>query len=102
MPQFVKVAKISEIADQSAKCVEMAGMRIALFNLGGDFYAIDDTCPHEGGPLSEGVIKGEEVECPWHGSLFNIKSGEVTLDPAEENVTNHNVRITGDVIEIEV
>ena len=47
-------------------------------------------------------IKGEEVECPWHGSLFNIKSGEVTLDPAEENVTNHNVRITGDVIEIEV
>lgn len=100
--KFVPVAKVSEIADQSAKCVEVAGKRIALFNLGGEFYALGDDCTHEGGPLSEGEIHGEEVECPWHGAHFNIKSGKVTLDPAAEDVDRYNVRITGDDIEIEI
>jgi nitrite reductase/ring-hydroxylating ferredoxin subunit len=102
MPKFVEVAKKSEIADQSAKCVEVEGKRIALFNLGGEFYAIDDACTHRGGPLSEGSLEGEEVECPLHGAHFNIKSGEVTGPPAPKDVTKYTVRVTGDVIEIEV
>ncbi len=99
---FKKVAQKSEIADQSAKCVEVEGKRIALFNLGGEFYAIDDTCTHRGGPLSEGSIEGEEVECPWHGAHFNIKSGDVTASPAPGGVTKYQVRVTGDDIEIEI
>lgn len=102
MPKFVKVARTSEIADQSATCVEVDGKPIAIFNLGGEFYAIDDTCTHHGGPLSEGSVHGEKVECPWHGAHFNIKSGEVTGPPATEGVTNYTVRVTGEVIEIEV
>jgi 3-phenylpropionate/trans-cinnamate dioxygenase ferredoxin subunit len=102
MPKFVEVAKKSEIPDQSAKCVEVEGKRIALFNLGGEFYAIDDTCTHRGGPLSEGSLEGKEVECPWHGARFNIKSGEVTAPPAPKGVTRYTVRVTGDVVEIEV
>ena len=102
MPKFVKVAKTSEIADQSATCVEVEGKQIALFNLGGEFYAIDDTCTHRGGPLSEGSVDGDQVECPWHGAHFNIKSGEVTGPPALEGVTKYTVRLVGDAIEIEV
>ncbi len=102
MPKFVTVAQKSEISSESGRCVEVEGKRIALFNLGGDFYAIDDSCPHEGGPLSEGFIEGEEVECPWHGACFNIKSGAVTAPPAFEDVTRFNVRVTENDIEIEV
>ncbi|MBI2297192.1 MAG: non-heme iron oxygenase ferredoxin subunit [Betaproteobacteria bacterium] len=102
MSKFVKVATKSEIADQSAKLLEIGDKRIALFNVGGRFYALDDTCPHADGPLSEGSIEGEEVECPWHGSRFNIKTGEVTAPPAVESVARYNVRVTGDDIEVEV
>ncbi len=102
MSRFVPVARVSDIPDQSARCVEVEGRRIAVFNIGGEFYAIDDECTHEGGPLSDGYIHGEEVECPWHGARFNIKSGEVTLDPAEADVPRYNLRVSGDAIEIEV
>ena len=102
MGKFIKVARKSEIADQSAKFLEIEDKRIALFNLGGEFYAIDDTCPHADGPLSAGSIEGEEVECPWHGSRFNIKTGAVTGPPAVENVIRYNVRVRGDDIEVEV
>jgi 3-phenylpropionate/trans-cinnamate dioxygenase ferredoxin subunit len=61
MSKFVSVAKISEIPDQTAKWVHVEGKSLALFNLGGRFYAIDDICTHEGGPLSGGYIHGEEV-----------------------------------------
>ena len=102
MSKFVKVATISEIDDQSAKLLEIEGKRIALFNLEGQFYALDDTCPHASGPLSEGSIEDEDVECPWHGSRFNIKTGEVTAPPALEKVARYNVRVAGDDIEVEV
>lgn len=102
MSKFHIVAKTSDIADQSAKCVVVEGRSIALFNFDGEFYAIDDTCTHEGGPLSEGMVEGDEVECPWHGAQFNIKTGAVTLDPAEDNVATYNVRVIGDDIEIEI
>ena len=92
----------SAIPENAAKLFKIGDKRIALFNLGGRFYAIDDTCPHAHGPLSEGSIEGEEVECPWHGSRFNIKTGEVTAEPAGENVSRYNVRVTGDDIEVEV
>lgn len=102
MGEFVKVARKSEISDQSAKLLKTEDKQVALFNLGGQFCAIDDTCPHADGSLSEGSIEGEEVECPWHGSRFNIKTGEVTAQPACENVGRYNVRVTGDDIEVEV
>lgn len=102
MSQFVAAAKVAEIPDQTAKCVEVEGKRIALFNLGGVFFALDNECTHESGPLSEGYIDGEEVECPWHGARFNIRSGVVTLDPAEDDVASYRVRVTGEDVEIEV
>ncbi len=102
MSKFIEAARKDEIPIGSAKCVEVEGKEIALFNLEGEYYAIDNTCTHRGGPLGEGEVIGEEVECPWHGAMFNIKSGEVTSEPAEENVTKYNVRFKDDVIEIEI
>jgi 3-phenylpropionate/trans-cinnamate dioxygenase ferredoxin subunit len=102
MAKFVKVAKTGDIAPGQAKMVEVDGKNMALFNLEGNFYAIDDTCTHVGGPLSEGEIEGEQVTCPWHGSIFNIKTGEVLSPPARTGVASYNVRVEGSDIEIEV
>ena len=77
MAQFVKVASTADLAPGEARCVEVGGKKIALFNLEGNFYAIDDTCTHRGGPLSEGEVASEEVTCPWHGAVYNIKTGAV-------------------------
>ena len=102
MSRYVKVAKRSEIPEGVAICVEVEGRRVALFNLDGDLYAIDDTCTHRGGPLSEGAIMGDEVECPWHGARFNIKSGAPVCPPAARGVKKYDVRLAGDAVEIEV
>lgn len=102
MLRFVEVAKKSEIPENGAISVEVEGRRLALMNLKGEIYAIDDDCPHEGGPLSEGQIIGEEIECPWHTSHFNIKTGRVTMDPATKDVATHRVRVVGDAVEVEI
>ncbi len=102
MAEFMKVAKSDEIAPGQARRAEVRGKRIALFNVDGNFYALDDTCPHKGGPLSEGVIAGEEVTCPWHGAKFNIRTGNVVGPPARQGVARYGVRVTGTDIEVEV
>src|SRR6266436_5091715 len=81
MAQFIKIASTTDLAPGEAKCVEVGGKKIALFNLDGTFFAIDDTCTHRGGPLSEGEVSGEEVTCPWRGAVDNIKTGEVLRPP---------------------
>ena len=102
MARFVEVARKSEIPETGVIVVEVEGKRLALINLSGEIYAIDDECPHEGGPLSEGTISGEEIECPWHTSHFNIKTGRVTMDPATKGVATHRVRLVGDAVEVEI
>src|SRR4029450_11366330 len=102
MRRFVEVAKKSAIPETGVIGVEVEGKRLALINLNGEIYAIDDDCPHEGGPLSEGQISGDEIQCPWHASHFNIKSGRVMMDPATEDVATYKVRVVGDVVEVEV
>src|SRR6266481_3165992 len=102
MAQFTKVASTADLAPGAAKCVEVAGKKIALFNLEGSFYAIDDTCTHRGGPLSEGEVSGEEVTCPWHGAIYNIKTGAVLGPPAPRGVARYPVRVQGSDVEVEV
>jgi nitrite reductase/ring-hydroxylating ferredoxin subunit len=102
MTRFVKVATTSELAPGQAKKVEVDGKTIALFNLEGGYHAIDDTCPHRGGPLSKGPVDGEVVTCPWHGSKFNVKSGDVLTRPARTGVSSYRVRVSGSDIETEL
>jgi nitrite reductase/ring-hydroxylating ferredoxin subunit len=102
MGEFVKVAKASDIAPGEAKAVEAGGKILALFNINGTFYAIDDTCTHRGGPLSEGTVEGAEVTCPWHGAVFDITSGTVLGAPAPRDVARYPVRVSGEDIEVEL
>jgi nitrite reductase/ring-hydroxylating ferredoxin subunit len=102
MPEYVKVAQASEIEPNHGKLVEVQGKKIALFNVGGTFHAIDNTCTHRGGPLSEGKLEGEEVTCPWHGAKFKVTSGEVLGPPAPQGVGSYKVRVNGPDIELEL
>ena len=102
MAEFVKVGRAGEIAPGEARAVEAGDKRIALFNVDGTFYAIDDTCTHRGGPLSEGMVVGTEVTCPWHGAVYDVTSGAVLGAPAPRDVARYNVRVEGEDIEVEL
>ncbi len=102
MPSFVKVAARSEIPNGAGRSVEVEGRRIAIFNLDGTFYVIDEECTHAGGPLSEGTIEGEVIECPWHQGRFNINTGAVVGPPPMDEVARYNVRMSGEDVEVEI
>lgn len=97
MPAFVKVAQVSEIPPGKVKEVEVAGKKIALANVDGAFYAIDNVCLHRGGPLAEGYLEGELLECPWHGWQWNVETGECSFNPAVK-VPIYEIKIEGEDI----
>ena len=99
MDKYITVASVSEISPGTGRTVEVEGVWIAVFNLDGTFYAIDNACPHAGGPLGEGKLCGTEVECPWHGWKFSVVSGERVGNPNFQ-VARCDVRIMGGQIEI--
>jgi 3-phenylpropionate/trans-cinnamate dioxygenase ferredoxin component len=102
MATFVTAARTDELAPGQGKLVEVNHKCIALFNVGGRYYAIDDMCPHRGAPLSEGEIEGATVVCPWHGAIFDMATGEVTRPPAALGVATYDVRVEGEEIVIAV
>jgi 3-phenylpropionate/trans-cinnamate dioxygenase ferredoxin component len=102
MAGFMKVAKTKDLTPGQGKMIEAGGKTIALFNVDGKYYAINDTCSHQGGPLSEGDLNGKQVTCPWHGAVFDVTTGEVLGPPAPEGVARYNVRVSGNDIEIEI
>lgn len=102
MSEFVKVATLADLPDGGSKLVEVDYVRVALFNLEGNIFAIEDVCTHDGGPLVEGeVTNGCEVVCPRHGARFDIKTGEALSFPAFEATNTYEVKIDGDDILIE-
>ncbi|MGH7432314.1 MAG: Rieske (2Fe-2S) protein [Candidatus Methylomirabilales bacterium] len=102
MGKLVKVGSAKDIPPGSGKLVQVEGKRIAVFNVGGRYYAIDDACPHQGGPLSEGTLEGEVVTCPWHGSTFNVTTGAVLTAPARKGVSRYTVRDSAGELSVEV
>ncbi|MBI4737254.1 MAG: Rieske 2Fe-2S domain-containing protein [candidate division NC10 bacterium] len=101
MAKFVKVGRVGDLADGQAKVVQVDGLRIALFYVGGRFYALEAACPHEGGPLADGVIEGLRIVCPWHGYDFHLKTGECGLDPDLRALT-YPVKVQDDDLLIEM
>ncbi len=102
MAQLIKVAETKDVPPGTAKAVEAGGRKIALFNSGGAYYAIDNTCTHRGGPLSEGEVEGTVVTCPWHGATYDITTGNVLGAPAPEGVGSYEVRVDGNDIKVEL
>jgi nitrite reductase/ring-hydroxylating ferredoxin subunit len=99
MDDFITVAQVHDIPPGTGRTVEAKGIWIAVFNVAGTFYAIDNTCPHAGGPLGEGKLCGTAVECPWHGWKFSILTGQREDNPNFE-VACCPVRVVGDQIQI--
>jgi ferredoxin-NADP reductase/nitrite reductase/ring-hydroxylating ferredoxin subunit len=95
---FVKVANAKDIQPSQMKEVEVNGENICVANVEGKFYAIGSICTHEGGPLADGTLEGYEVECPWHNSKFDVRTGEVKSPPASEPEPAYEVKVDGDNI----
>ncbi len=102
MAKLIKVAETKDLPTGQGAAFEVEGYRIAVFNCGGAFFAIDDTCPHAGGPLSEGSVEGCKVTCPWHGADFDLKTGAVLGPPADEGVRAYKVVVEGNDLRVEV
>lgn len=94
MANFVKVASTGEIQSGQGKSVTVSDREIAVFNCDGQFYAVDNVCPHAGGPLSEGPLDGSIVTCPWHGWRFDVRTGVSPINPAAK-VTKYEVKVEG-------
>jgi NAD(P)H-dependent nitrite reductase small subunit len=92
---FYKVASVHEIPAGSGKRFEIVGQDIAVYHFNGEFYAINDLCPHRGAPLSEGFLEAGKVFCPWHCFDFNLRTGECTTVPSLR-VQAYEVKIEGD------
>lgn len=98
---MIKVAKVSEIEEGKAKVVEVDKRPVALFKVDGKIFAIDNICPHRGGPLDEGYLEGKTVTCPWHAWQFDVTTGACATVPASRQRT-YAVRLDGDEISIEI
>ncbi len=97
MEKFVHAGNISDLKPGENKVVNVSGRDVALFNVNGKFYAIDNTCKHRGGPLGEGILDGTTVTCPWHGWQYDVTTGKSTSNPPE-HVAKYHVKVEGEKI----
>jgi 3-phenylpropionate/trans-cinnamate dioxygenase ferredoxin subunit len=98
--EWVKVAGDGELAPGEWRVVDVDGTQIVVFNLDGEYYAIEDVCTHDGGQLTGGRILGDEIECPRHGARFCIRNGEALSAPAYEPTSTFPVRVEGGEIQV--
>jgi 3-phenylpropionate/trans-cinnamate dioxygenase ferredoxin subunit len=96
MSDFVRIAKVSDLSDPGKLLIEVDDRLVALFHVGGQFYAIDDVCTHDGGPLAEGRLEDHTIACPRHGAKFDIRTGQALTMPATQPTASHEVKIDGD------
>ena len=101
MPNYVKVAAVTDIPPGTKKIVEVAGVLVVVVNLDGQFYAVEDVCTHDGGPLGEGKLEGRQLVCPRHGARFDVRTGAALTMPAFEPAPTYEVRIEGDDVLVE-
>jgi glycine betaine catabolism B len=99
---FVKVANISDIPVSQMKEVQVNGENVCVANIDGKYFAINNICSHEGGPLADGKLEGYEVECPWHQSKFDMRTGEVRAPPAVEPQAIYQVKVEGQDVLVSV
>jgi 3-phenylpropionate/trans-cinnamate dioxygenase ferredoxin subunit len=98
MSEFVAVAQVSDVPDPGKELVEVGDRLVVLIHAAGHWYALDDVCTHDGGPLSEGPLNPEEatIACPRHGAKFDVKTGAALTMPATKATKAHHVKVEGD------
>lgn len=95
MSEFVAVAKVAEVPDPGRVVLEVDERLIVLLHVAGEFFAIDDVCTHDDGPLSEGTLEDHTIACPRHGAKFDIRTGRALSMPATQPTVVHDVRVEG-------
>lgn len=100
MSDWVTVAKVGELAPGQWRTIDVDGTPIAVFNLDGEYYAIEDVCTHDGGQLTGGTVEGAEIVCPRHGARFCIKTGAALCAPAYEPTATFPVRVENGEIQV--
>jgi len=100
MSDWVAVAPASEFPPGTHRVVDVDGAQVAVFNLDGEYFAIEDVCTHDGGILTGGPVDGDQVACPRHGARFSIRTGEALTPPAFEPVAKLPVRVADGVVEV--
>lgn len=98
--EFVPVAPLAELLNGERLYVETDEFQIVIFNIGGQLFAIEDVCSHDGGPLGDGKLDGYEIQCPRHGATFDVRNGKVTSLPAIVNISAFPIRVVDGQIEI--
>ncbi len=98
--EAIAVAKVTDVPPGTSKVVIVAGRPVALFNVGGTFFATDNSCLHRGGPLGEGTLDGEVATCPWHGWQYDVKTGGNLGNPAAK-LRTYRVVVEGDDVKVE-
>ncbi len=98
MAEFVPVMKTSELPEAGKTVVEVGDRVVALFHVSGTFWALDDLCTHDGGPLAEGQLDGHTIACPRHGAKFDIRDGRALTMPATQPTVAHEVKVEGDQV----
>lgn len=94
-PSFVRVGSRRDLAPGTARAAVVGRYEVAVFNVEGAFYALENVCPHQGGPLADGWLEGPVITCPWHGWCFDVRSGAMTLGDFAR-VPRFEVRCSGD------
>ena len=100
MTEWVTVARVDELAPGERRIVDVDDTQIVVINLGGQFYAIEDVCTHDGGKLTGGTIEGDQIVCPRHGARFCFRTGAALSAPAYEPTSTFPVRIENGVIQV--
>lgn len=100
MSQWFEAARIGEIANRGCKVVTLNGSDVAVFNLDGEYFALEDLCTHLGSDISSGWVEGDRAVCPLHLAEFSIRTGEALKAPAYEGVHTFPVRVRNEMIEV--
>jgi 3-phenylpropionate/trans-cinnamate dioxygenase ferredoxin subunit len=98
--EFIAVATVDELNDGERIFIEVDGKPIVIINISNEYFAIEDVCSHDDGPVGEGQVEGYEIICPRHGARFDVRTGRVIALPAFVDIPAYPVRVEGDQIEI--
>jgi 3-phenylpropionate/trans-cinnamate dioxygenase ferredoxin component len=98
MSDFVAVCQVSDIPDPGKQVFEIEDRFVVVFHVDGSFYALDDECTHDGGPLGDGKLNGFQITCPRHGAKFDIRDGRVLSMPAVRSTAAHEVKVEGNTL----
>jgi 3-phenylpropionate/trans-cinnamate dioxygenase ferredoxin subunit len=102
MADWFDVARADEIPPGTARAADVKGTFIAVVNVDGEFFAVEDLCTHDGGDLATGDVEGDEIVCPRHGARFCVRTGAVKAPPAYEDILTFPVRVEGGVVQVQL